>query len=81
MTIFVTKLDYGVQNMDLMDLFRDFGDVDSAFVVYDRALGRSKGFGFVEMPNDEEAKNAIDKLNGSMFAGKEIIVKEAEPRK
>ncbi len=81
MNIFVAKLDYGVKNPDLEDLFRDFGEVTSAFVVFDRALGRSKGFGFVEMPNDEEAKKAIETLNGSMFAGKEIVVKEAEPKK
>lgn len=81
MNLFVAKLDYGVKNMDLEDLFSEFGEVESAFVVFDRALGRSKGFGFVDMPNDEEAQKAIDTLNGAMFAGKEIVVKKAEPRK
>lgn len=81
MNLFVAKLDYGVKNMDLEDLFREFGEVSSAFVVFDRALGRSKGFGFVDMPNDEEAQKAIDALNGTMFAGKEIVVKEADERK
>ena len=81
MNLFVTKLDYGVRNSDLNDLFSDFGEVESAFVVMDKALGRSKGFGFVDMPNDDEAQKAIDTLNGSVFAGREIIVKKAEPRK
>lgn len=81
MNLFVAKLDYAVQNRDLADLFSDFGEVESAFIVMDRALGRSKGFGFVDMPNDEEAQKAIDTLNGSVFAGKEIVVKKAEPRK
>ena len=67
--------------MELEDLFSEFGEVVSAFVVYDRALGRSKGFGFVEMSSDEEGQKAIDTLNGTMFAGKEIVVKKAEPRK
>ncbi len=81
MNLFVAKLDYGVRNEDLEELFADFGEVESAFVVYDRALGRSKGFGFVNMPNDEEAKKAIEALDGKMFAGKEIVVKQAEDRR
>lgn len=81
MKLFVAKLDYGVKNHDLEDLFSEFGEVESAFIVFDRALGRSKGFGFVTMPNDEEAKKAIEALDGSVFAGREMVVKEAEERR
>ena len=79
MNIFVAKLPDSVNGMILESLFARFGEVDSARVVYDRHTGESKHFGFVDMPNDEEAKAAIEALNGREIEGKELVVKEAEP--
>ena len=80
MNIFVAKLDYSVQDSDLRQLFEAFGTVDSAKVIMDRDTGRSKGFGFVEMPEDEEAQNAINDLDGQDLKGRPIVVKKARPR-
>ena len=80
MNIFVAKLNYDTTSDSLQELFEGFGEVDSAKVIFDRETGRSKGFGFVEMPNDEEAQKAIDALEGSEFDGSTIVVKEARPR-
>ncbi len=80
MNIFVAKLDYNTSSDDLRDAFEAYGDVDSAKVVMDRETGRSKGFGFVEMPNDDEAQNAIDGLNESELDGRTIVVKKATPK-
>ena len=80
MNIFVAKLDYSVQDSDLRQLFEAFGTVDSAKVIMDRDTGRSKGFGFVEMPEDEEAQNAINDLDGQDLKGRQIVVKKARPR-
>lgn len=81
MNIFVAKLNYDTNNHDLEDAFAEYGDVSSAKVIMDRDTGRSKGFGFVEMDNDEEAQNAIDGLNESNLDGRTIVVKKAEPRR
>ena len=80
MNIFVAKLDYSVQDSDLRALFEEYGEVSSAKVIMDRETGRSKGFGFVEMPNDDEAMNAINELNDSTLDGRQIVVKKARPR-
>ena len=80
MNIFVAKLDYETTSEDLEELFGQYGTIDSAKVVYDRETGRSRGFGFVEMPDDEEAQKAINSLNGIDLDGREIVVKQAEPR-
>lgn len=80
MNIFVAKLDYNTSSDDLRDAFEAYGDVDSAKVVMDRETGRSKGFGFVEMPNDDEGQNAIDGLNESELDGRTIVVKKATPK-
>ncbi|GJM35213.1 MAG: hypothetical protein DHS20C18_42140 [Saprospiraceae bacterium] len=80
MNIFVAKLDYGTQEDHLQEVFEEFGTVDSAKIVMDKFTGRSKGFGFVEMPNDDEAQKAIDELNDSELDGRTIVVKKAEPR-
>jgi RNA recognition motif-containing protein len=79
MNIFVAKLNYSTQTESLQDLFEGFGDVDSAKIIMDRETGRSKGFGFVEMPNDAEALAAIEELNDSDFEGSQIVVKKANP--
>jgi RNA recognition motif-containing protein len=80
MNIFVAKLNYDTQEDTLRDAFEEFGTVDSAKIVMDKFTGRSKGFGFVEMPNDDEAQNAINALNDTDFDGRTIVVKVAEPR-
>lgn len=80
MNIFIASLSFSSTDEDLQALFEQFGSVDSAKVVMDRETGRSRGFGFVEMPNDDEARTAISDLNDSEFAGRTIIVKEAKPK-
>jgi RNA recognition motif-containing protein len=80
MNIFVAKLNYDTSSEVLRETFEQFGTVESASVITDRETGRSKGFGFVEMPNDDEAQAAISALEGSDLDGKTIAVKKAEPR-
>ncbi len=81
MRLYVGSLSYQTTEQDLADLFGQFGQVVSATVITDRDTGRSKGFGFVEMANDEEARRAIDQLNGSMLGNRSIIVNEARERR
>ena len=81
MNIFVAKLNYDTQSEDLRSTFESFGEVSSANVITDKFSGRSRGFGFVEMDNDEEAMAAIHELNDSELHGRTIVVKKAEPRK
>lgn len=78
--LFVGSLAYSATDDDLRDAFAQFGTVDSASVIMDRESGRSKGFGFVEMSTDEEAKAAIAGLDGKELAGRAISVNEARPR-
>jgi RNA recognition motif-containing protein len=80
MNIFAAKLNYDTTDETLQAAFEEFGEVDSAKVIMDKFTGRSKGFGFVEMPNDAEAKNAINSLNDSELDGRTIVVKVAEPK-
>ena len=80
MNIFVTKLNYNTSDESLSQLFEEYGEVDTAKIIMDRETGRSKGFGFVEMPNDEEALDAIESINETEFDGRTIIVKKANPR-
>ncbi len=80
MNLFVAKLSSSTTGDDLQEIFSAYGEVTSAKVVFDRETGNSKGFGFVEMSDDEEAKAAISALNESEVDGKEIVVKEANPR-
>jgi RNA recognition motif-containing protein len=80
MNIFVAKLNYDTQEGDLRYAFEEFGDVDSVKIIMDKFTGRSKGFGFVEMPNDDEAQAAIADLDDREFDGRTIVVKKAEPR-
>jgi len=80
MNIFVARLDYGITDDDLRTAFEAYGEVESAKIIMDRETGRSRGFGFVEMPNDDEGKAAIEDLNGAELNGREIAVKESEPR-
>ncbi len=80
MNIFVAKLNFDTRESDLQNAFEQFGAVDSVKIIMDKFSGKSKGFGFVEMPNDEEAQAAIDDLNDQEFDGRTIVVKKAEPR-
>ena len=80
MNIFVAKLDFNTTSEDLQAVFEKFGEVSSAKVITDHFTGKSKGFAFVEMTNDEEAKAAIDALNDSNMDGRQIFVKEATPK-
>ena len=79
--IYVGNLNYDVTDAELTDLFSQIGKVVSAVVITDRHSGRSKGFGFVEMSSDEEAKKAIETLNGNEFKERKMIVNEARPQK
>lgn len=81
MNIFVAKLNFRTESDDLRTAFEAFGVVDSAKVIFDRETGRSRGFGFVEMPNDDEGRAAIEALDQSDLDGSTIVVKEAEPRR
>ena len=80
MNIYVGNLPYAVDRDELREIFAAYGEVAAARVVSDRESGRSKGFGFVEMPNDEEAKKAIEALNGNEIGGRKAVVNEARPR-
>lgn len=80
MNIFVSNINYATKEEQLLSLFENHGEVSSAKIIMDRDTGRSKGFGFVEMPNDDEAKAAIEALNQQDFNGKTLNVSEARPR-
>ncbi|MBS7787159.1 RNA-binding protein [Flavobacterium sp. CYK-55] len=74
MTIFVASLPFSIQESDLRASFEAFGVVESVRIVTDKLTGRSKGFGFVEMPNEEQAAQAIEQLNGATVQGRSIVV-------
>src|SRR5262245_42238499 len=78
--IYVGNLVWACTSDDLLNLFSNHGQVARAQVVMDRETGRSRGFGFIEMPNEAEAKAAIEALNGSEFNGRPLTVNEAKPR-
>ena len=80
MNIYVGSLSYDVTETELENLFSEFGSVSSAKIIADRETGRPKGFGFVEMPNEDEALNAIKSLNEKDVKGREIKVNQARPR-
>ncbi len=81
MKIFVAKLSFNTQSEDLNDLFQEYGEVTSANVIMDKITGRSRGFGFVEMANEDEARKAIEELHETSLDGRELVVKKAEPRR
>jgi RNA recognition motif-containing protein len=80
MNIYVSNLSYGTTGESLKDLFAEYGETTSANIIMDRETGRSRGFGFVEMPNDAEGQKAIDALNETDLDGKTINVNIARPR-
>jgi RNA recognition motif-containing protein len=80
MNIYVGNLSWQLSEDDLNTKFAEFGSVDSAKIITDRETGRSKGFGFVEMPNQAEAEKAIEELNGHELDGRALKVNESKPR-
>lgn len=80
MNIYVGNMNFDLGNDDLLNLFSQFGAVTSAKIINDKVTGRSKGFGFVEMSNDDEARNAISGLNETDVMGRKLIVNEAKPQ-
>jgi RNA recognition motif-containing protein len=81
MNIYVGNLDYKVNENDLEDLFREYGEVSSSKIITDKYNGRSKGFGFITMESQEEANKAITELNGASYENRDIVVNEARPKK
>lgn len=80
MKIYVGNMPYSTSSEELEQLFGQYGNVGEANVIMDRETGRSKGFGFVDMPNDAEATEAINSLNSSQLSGRTLRVSEARPR-
>ena len=80
MNIYVSNLGFNAQDQDLKKIFVPYGDVTSAKVIMDKFSGRSKGFGFVDMPDDTAAKKAIAELDNSTVDGRSVKVVEARPR-
>ena len=80
MNIYVGNLSWNLKDQDLSNLFTPFGEVTSAKIVTDKFTQRSKGFGFVEMANDEQAQAAIAQLNGSEVDGRNLVVNESRPK-
>jgi len=81
MNIYVGQLPYSVTEEELREMFLQYGEVSSLKLIMDRYSGQSKGFGFIEMPNNAEADQAIKGLNKSMLKGREIKVNQAEERR
>ena len=80
MKIYVGNIPYSTTDEELMKEFQKYGEVKEAYVVKDKYSGRSRGFGFVEMPNEEEAMNAISHMDGSEMGGRRVKVAQAKPR-
>ena len=78
--LYVGNLPYELSSEELNEIFSEIGPVESAEVIYDRESGRSRGFGFVVMSEDEDAKDAIEEINGKDVKGRELVVNEARPR-
>lgn len=80
MNIYVANLSFKTKEQELKALFETYGTVKSVKIITDRETGRSRGFGFVEMEDSDQAKSAIDALNGSSFGDRDIVVNEARPQ-
>jgi cold-inducible RNA-binding protein len=80
MNIYVGNISYDASEEDLMEAFGQYGEVTSCKIIIDRETGRSRGFGFVEMANDDEGREAIENLDRAEVAGRELKVNEARPR-
>ncbi len=80
MNIYIGNLNYRVREDDLRQVMEEYGAVDSVKIIKDRETGKSKGFGFVEMPDNAAGQKAIDELNEAEFEGRQMVVKEARPK-
>lgn len=80
MNMYIGNLSYNVRESDLRQVMEEYGTVESVKLIMDRNTNRSKGFAFVEMPELAEAQQAINKLNGAEYVGRQMVVKEALPR-
>jgi RNA recognition motif-containing protein len=80
MNIYISNLSFGVQDEDLRKLFLEYGEVSSAKIITDKFTGKSRGFGFVEMPDSSAAENAINGLNNTSIDGRSVKVMEARPK-
>ena len=80
MNIYIANIPFKAKDNDLRELFEQYGEVQSAKIIMDKVTQRSRGFGFVEMNDDAEAREAIESLNGADFMGKTLVVNEASPR-
>ncbi|MEI6950218.1 RNA-binding protein [Paraflavisolibacter sp. H34] len=80
MNIYVSNLSFNIQDEDLREIFAEFGEVSSAKVITDKLTGKSRGFGFVEMSDDEAARKAISELDNGTLDGRNIKVTEARPK-
>lgn len=80
MNLYVGNLSYGVTEDELKELFAEFGEIASINIIKDKFSGQSKGFGFIEMPDNAEADKAIKALNGSELQGRNLKVNQAKPR-
>lgn len=80
MNIYVSNLNFSTKSDSLQELFAEYGEVTSVNIITDRETGRSRGFGFVDMPNDEEGQKAIDEINNTDFEGKTLTVSVARPK-
>ena len=80
MNIYVGNLNYTVTEDELREVFEEYGEVEKSAIIMDRMTGRAKGFGFVEMASDDDAKKAIESLDGAELNGRSMRVNEAKPR-
>jgi RNA recognition motif-containing protein len=80
MNIYVSNIPYQTTEEELRDAFAAFGNVSSARIIKDKLTGKSRGFGFVEMGNDDEAKSALEGMNGAELSGRKVNAREARPR-
>ncbi|MCW5900270.1 MAG: RNA-binding protein [Flavobacteriales bacterium] len=80
MNIYVANVPYSVKDQDLRELFEPYGEVTSAKIIMDKVTNRSRGFGFVEMSDDNAGRTAIEATNGKNFHGRDLVVNEARPR-
>jgi RNA recognition motif-containing protein len=78
--IYVANISYHTTEEKMKELFEEFGSVESVRIIVDKNTAKSRGFGFVEMPNDDEGKKAVEALNGKDFLGRNLVVNEARPK-
>lgn len=80
MNIYVANINFKSSEDDLRELFGRYGEISTVKILTDKVTGRSRGFGFVEMPNDDEGRKAVNELNGTEYFQRNLVVNEAKPR-